>query len=414
MKPPRLKDMMTTLNTKILRGAEQIGGSLIEISTATTRILFDAGRELEEADPPKLPSVDGLFDSAGFDAVFFSHYHADHIGLAHFIHKDVPLYLGEKADAVLQAADFYTRNSNKRNAEKPELPKFLHYQSGKPVKVGDITVTPFMSDHSAFDSYMLLAEAGGESVLYTGDFRASGRKSFDKLLRRLPKKVDKIICEGTTLGRGEHTVVTEEDLEEKAAALFKETAGPVFVLTAATNIDRMVTFYKAAKKSNRLFLEELYAAVITEAAGEKIPNPRDFNDVRAFITTKYEPDSPLYKKLCEYEDRKIGMKSMHKKPFAMCVRASGQMRKYLKELREYVDFSGGVLVYSMWSGYKEKPDMAEFLKFCSDELGLQTVTLHTSGHADPGTIEKLIDSVNPTEVEGIHTENIEWFQKFAR
>lgn len=85
---------------------------------------------------------------------------------------------------------------------------------------------------------MLLCEADGESVLYTGDFRSNGRKSFDALLRSLPRNVDKLLCEGTTLSRESHTAITEKKLEERAADLFRNAAGPVFVLQSSMNIDQ--------------------------------------------------------------------------------------------------------------------------------------------------------------------------------
>ena len=68
------------------------------------------------------------------------------------------------------------------------------------IRIGDITVTPFRCDHSAYDAYMYLAEADGEKVLYTGDFRSHGRQDFEKLLQALPK-VDTLITEGTSLSR---------------------------------------------------------------------------------------------------------------------------------------------------------------------------------------------------------------------
>lgn len=51
---------------------------------------------------------------------------------------------------------------------------------------------------------------------------------------------------------------------------------PVFVLMAATNIDRIVTFYKIANATKRLFLLDTYAGLITDTIGGNIPNPRTF------------------------------------------------------------------------------------------------------------------------------------------
>lgn len=373
----------------IHRGENQIGGNIIEISTDKTRILLDVGRELDEEEV-RLPDIDGLFDVPAFDAVFISHYHGDHIGLAYYINKRIPLYLGEASVRIVQASDAY------KNTETIHPAGFLVH--GKPISIGDITVTPFLCDHSAFDSYMLLCEADGETVLYTGDFRSNGRKSFDRLLHDLPQKIDKLICEGTTLSREGYVPVTEAELEEKAVALFKETSAPIFVLQSSANIDRIVTMYRAAKRTGRIFLQELFMAELATVAGKSIPNPA-FDDVYAFITNPKRYDA-----LTKY--RRIGKDGIAKSRFVMCVRSS--MLRYMQSLSEQMNFDGGLLIYSMWSGYRKQPEMEAFLCACED-MGLKVVELHTSGHADADTIKRLIAHVNPTEIIPVHTENAAWF-----
>lgn len=74
---------------------------------------------------------------------------------------------------------------------------------------------------------------------------------------------------------------------------------------SSTNIDRIVTFYKVAKNTNRLFLEDVYMSSITSALGNNIPNPKDFENVKVFLTT---PTEKNYSILKEYEDKKIGRK----------------------------------------------------------------------------------------------------------
>ena len=179
---------------KIHRGQNQIGGNIIEIASRNTRILLDVGLELGQ-ETAILPDIEGLFDTPAFDAVFVSHYHGDHLGLAYYIDRDIPLYIGEASYKIVKAADEY------KGIETITPAGFLEH--GKAVSIGDIKVTAFLCDHSAFDSYMLLCEADGERILYTGDFRSNGRKSFGRLLNDLPCKVDKLICEGTTLSRTE-------------------------------------------------------------------------------------------------------------------------------------------------------------------------------------------------------------------
>ena len=383
------------MNIHIHRGQNQIGGNIIEIATKTTKILLDVGLELDDENNKSLPEIKGLFDYAGYDAIFISHYHGDHIGLAYYAHKDIPVYMGEASYNIIRASDQY----KKKNTIK--VKGFLHHKQA--ISVGNITVTPYLCDHSAFDSYMLFCEAEGESVLYTGDFRSNGRKSFDTLLKALPKNVDKLLCEGTTLSRENHTSITERELEERATDLFRKTAGPIFVLQSSMNIDRIVTMYRAAKRCNRIFLEEVYMADIVTAAGESIPNPL-FNDVYAFITSPSK-----FSMLTKYKHR-VGKSFIAKRPFVMCVRNS--MLNYLKALAKKMSFEDGVLVYSFWSGYRETDSMKEFLSEC-ESLGLKIVTLHTSGHADENTIKKLLETVNPKVLIPIHTENAQRFKEIA-
>lgn len=374
------------MKINIIRGQNQIGGNIVEISTEKTKILLDIGIELDDEKNKTLPDIKGLFDYKGYDAVFISHYHGDHLGLAYKIHKDIPLYMGEKSAKIIQASDTYKR--------VPTITPYGFLEHKKTIVVGDISVTPYLCDHSAFDSYMLLCEADGESILYTGDFRGNGRKPYDWLLSELPKKVDKLICEGTTLSREGYVAVSEQVLESQAVEVFRENKGPVFVLQSSMNIDRIVTMYRAAKRSGRTFLEELYMADITSAAGSSIPNPA-FDDVYAFITS-----ASRYEGLKKYAHR-MGKDRIAKTPFVMCVRTS--MLRYMKGLSKKMPFEDGVLVYSFWSGYKETEDMKHFLSEC-ENLGLKVVTLHTSGHADYETIKKLVNTVKPKKIIPIHTE----------
>lgn len=383
------------MNVHIHRGQNQIGGNIIEVATSHTKILLDAGLELADSDGQSFPKIPELFDYAGFDAVFISHYHGDHIGLAYHAHKDIPIYLGEASYRIIQAADRYRR-------VKTLTPKdFLHHN--QKITIGDISVTPYLCDHSAFDSYMLLCEADGETVLYTGDFRANGRKSFDALLSVLPQNVDKLLCEGTTLTRGNYVAVREIELEKQAVDLFCKTTGPVFVLQASMNIDRIVTMYRAAKQSHRIFLEEIYMAEIATAAGENIPNP-NFEDVYAFITSPAK-----YSMLTKYKHR-AGKSLIANRPFVMCVRNS--MLRYLKSLAQAMSFENGLLIYSFWNGYRETEQMKIFLSEC-ETLGLKIITLHASGHADENTLKKLIETVKPKTLLPIHTANAERFSKIA-
>lgn len=393
------------MKSKIHRGLNQIGGNIVEIYTDSTRILFDVGLDLIEENNVNLPNIPGLFDHKGFDAVFISHYHGDHLGLAYSIHKDIPLYLGADAAKIINASDNYKK--------KPSLNPTALLHHNKPVKVGDIIITPFLADHSAYESFMLLAESNGERILYTGDFRGHGRKGLSKWLPWLPQHVDQLITEGTTLSRPTKTLQTEMSLELALVRSLKTFDGPIFVLQSSMNIDRIVTMYRASKKMKRLFLEELYMAEITSAIGKRIPNPLNpgFNDVKAFITHGYSDTHPRYILFQKYGKQRIGKAQIVKQRFMMCVRSS--MGNYIKSIMASMPNQKGILIYSIWNGYKQEPTTKSFLELCQ-QLNIGVIDYHTSGHADEETIIALIDHVKPKEIIAIHTENAAWFKQFPQ
>lgn len=386
---------------KILRGDNQIGGNIIKVSTCTTKILLDIGLELDDEKNTILPDIDGLFNSKGYDAVFITHYHSDHMGLVYRIYKDIPIYMGERCFRIIEASDYYKG----KNTVNPTG----FCENKKPILVGDLRITPYVCDHSAADSYMFFVEGDGDSILYTGDFRSTGRmtKDFNQFLESLPKNPGTLLCEGTTLSRKDYVAETEHSLEEKITEALAKYSGPVFVLQSSMNIDRIVTMYKAARKNKRLFLEDLYLAQITEAIGGHVPRPLAFDHVKAFVTRYYKKGEPRQAMYERYIGKRIGMKSIAESHFMMCVRTS--MLNYLRALNKLMSFEEGLLIYSFWSGYKEKEEMRLFLSACK-EMGLSIQTFHIGGHADAKTIDALIDCLNPKHTQPVHTLNPEWFQ----
>ena len=385
------------MEINIIHGQNQIGGSIIEISSKSTKIILDIGSNLEDKEIV-VPEIDGLFKGkAKYDGVLISHYHSDHVGLATRILHDISIYMGEKSYEIHKVSNEYMR---KEYLKEPKI-----FKAEEEFHIGDIKITPYLCDHSAFDSYMFLLDCEGKKILYTGDFRSNGRKSFEPLLRKLPK-VDVLITEGTNLSNNKIGKInlTEKELEKKGIELLEGNDKPVFVLMAATNIDRIVTFYKIANATKRLFLLDTYAGLITDTIGGNIPNPRTFSNVRMFLTNQNK-----YKILENYPKNKIGRKGIAKSNFMMCIRSS--MKQYLEKYPEEFSFEGGTLFYSMWEGYKKEKNTKEFLEFM-EEKGVKIISLHTSRHADEKDFDKLIKKVGPKIIIPVHTENSEWFKRY--
>lgn len=375
----------------IHRGQNQIGGSIIEMKDNKTRLFFDIGINLDEKDNMEVPKIDGLFcGNRDCDGVFISHYHSDHIGLTEKLLDGIPVFMGEKAYKIISAAADY------RETTLPFKPNFIHNKQS--IVIGDFTITPLLCDHSAFDSYMFLIENAGKRILYTGDFRSNGRLDFEAFLDNLPR-VDALIIEGTTLTRENRENIEEELLEQIAVDYLTDKKGPAFIMFSAQNIDRLITAQNVADKTNRILLQDIYTAQIAKSCdllSEK---------ARVFMTG----GDKQYIQLQEFSDAKIGKHEIAKTPFIMTIRQS--MKNYLLKLNELISFDGGVLFYGMWKGYMEQPDMKAFLDWIASK-GVKIHTLHTSGHADSITIEKLVEHTCPNTIIPVHTENAEWFSKY--
>ena len=197
----RAYDQRRVMRARIHRGAREIGGSCVEIEHDGQRIVLDVGLPLDRDpdEPLSLPPVAGLAVGAAPDgllAVFVSHTHPDHVGMLPAIAPGLPVYGGEAAGRVARAADPFMPSA-------PFVRDWLPMRDRQPVAVGPFLVTPLLVDHSAFDAYALLVEAGGQRLLYSGDLRAHGRKpsTWRRLLDHPPTGVNALLLEGTRLSR---------------------------------------------------------------------------------------------------------------------------------------------------------------------------------------------------------------------
>ena len=159
------------MKIKIHRGAKEVGGSCVEISSDASTILVDLGLPLdfngENTTESCLPnSVQYLFHQSGksIDGVLLSHSHLDHYGLAGEIPSEIPVYCGKASSDLMKATARFSPNNY-------SLPTVKHFQAWKKFQQGTFTITPYLMDHSAFDLYGFLISAAGKKISYSGDFR---------------------------------------------------------------------------------------------------------------------------------------------------------------------------------------------------------------------------------------------------
>lgn len=376
---------MKELTVCVLRGKEYIGENLIEVDGGRTKLLLECGVPLTETKRGRVAERKVL--TTHYQGVIITHYHPDHCGLLKKKISADGIYMGESTRNIL----LFRKEICAENIEKIRIMK-----DGERLFIGDIAVKPYLCDHSAYDSYMIELSFKNERVLYTGDFRANGRKSFSALLSRLPTSVDLLITEGTNLYR-EQSLQTEKDVEERAVELFQKY-GKIFVLQSGLNIDRTVSFYRAAKRTDRIFLQPIKTAE-TCALLPKIPSAKTFLDCYTYLSVGV--GAVQRARLSDTYSKKLLSKYQIAKRDDIVMQVHTGMQGYFCALSRVCNLSGCVLIYSMWSGYKQ--DCQDFLQEL-ERLGIKLVDLHVSGHANRAAIERLEARVNPKKIWIVHSE----------
>ncbi|OUR79606.1 MBL fold metallo-hydrolase [Alphaproteobacteria bacterium 46_93_T64] len=401
------------MRVNIHRGTKQIGGTCIELEAEGKRIALDVGLPLDADDSTSeldlLPEVKGFREpDEDLLGVVISHPHQDHFGLAHLLPNDVPVYIGESANNILKAASKYVPNGK-------YFDNTVHFENQKSFEIGPFKITPYLVDHSAFDAYSLLIEANGKRLFYSGDFRAHGRKQqlFERLVRNPPKDIDLLLMEGTTIGRTntELGFPTESDLEEKFVADIKQTEGLYLIYTSAQNIDRVVTTYRAAKRTGRNLVIDLYTAVILEATGADTIPQTSWEGVNLFTPHAQRlqiKKNELFGDLKRHNIDRIYPEDLSSNPDKYVM----LMRPWMYRDLEFADcLNGARFAYSMWSGYLQEERMIKFQKWLKKK-GIPMSKIHTSGHAPVKDLKRLSEALAPKKLVPIHSFETDRFEEF--
>lgn len=388
------------MEIKILRGTHEIGGSCIMIKSKKATILLDVGAPLSENSKSLEPINEKI------DGIIISHAHGDHYGEMENI-KCNKVYIGETTLKIIQATRLFLNKSEYKM-------DFETFENGHAFRIGDISITPYLVDHSAYDAYSFLIECDGKKVFYSGDFRSHGKKGklFQYMISKLRKKsIDVLLCEGTTISRSVTNPLSEDEIEIKISEKIKESQKIVFVNTSGQNIDRIVDVFRAAKRNNRILIIDFYIAYILSLIdNERIPKASWINNVRVFYPKK------LANQIGDDKERsylltgfgrfqKISSQEINEcnEKYVMIIRNSMayDLEKRLRNLE------GATLIYSRWGGYKEQDkkllDLAHSLK-------MNIHHLHTSGHAYRADITTFLNDVNPKLVIPIHSDKVEEFK----
>lgn len=426
------------LKLTIHRGTKEIGGTCVELKTQNTRIIIDFGIPLtnelgnefdERAIANKsldelikagiLYPIDGLYEGTPpkIDAILISHSHKDHYGFLKYANPEIPVFISDGAKKLIDVLNIFIHEKSRIEIHNPKIIK-----DRQSFDVGDFKIIPYVVDHSGFEamSFHVVDKTSKKSIFYSGDFRATGWKRllFDKFVANPPKGVDYLLIEGTMIDREEGKYPDEPAVRDKMVEILRNTdKNIVFAYCSAQNIDRIVSFYKAIRKTNSLFVIDPYTACVLnsiKSSHSSIPQ-FDWRDVRVYMANYFRKDKPgdLYIDKISESALKSFIPSLGKRKIKG-YELSRINRKVLMLMRNTMipvvsrisGIKGSRLIYSQWDGYLKKDDKSsrQFKAFV-DKYDLNVEHVHTSGHATEDKLKELAEAVNPIEkIIPVHTK----------
>ena len=387
----------------IHRGTHEIGGSCVEIRTDKAKILIDLGMPLDYDKHTTEEQTQIRSDAAewckGVDALFLSHAHADHYGFLDLLPQDTPIYATEETFAML-ALDGILGDDPTEHLEKHPL------KSGQSCEVADIKVTAYIIDHSAYGACAYLIECDGKRILYSGDIRLNGVKGV--LYKNLPKGVDYLLLEGTNVLRAKSNP-TEREVENQFVEAFNDAPDALhLVWCSAKNIDRICALFRACIRCGKWLAIDPYTANVLAAVAQlnpKIPTVTTAEQMKVYFPPRLtdrltERNQERYIYSLNPKQNKASYDDFSGSPekYVMLVRPT--VLTYLQRIKELrIRF-----IRSIWSGYWNEPSTERFRGWVEEHCEV-VKDIHSSGHADTQSLQRIVEHIRPQTIIPIHTDS---------
>ena len=462
-------------------GVNEIGGNKILLEDQATRVFLDFGMSFSLANqffdefmqPRKcngivdllefglLPDLEGIYrcdylnhcklpsgETPSIDGVLLSHAHMDHSSYIHYLREDIPIHCTQASKDIMQALDetgssgtcelislkesFQTYINSKGGESKLQGEQTKKSRPYNIVEnrftIGEFEAEALPVSHSleGATAYILHTSAG--PVVYTGDFRFHGYKGDET--RRFVERAAEVepvamICEGTRINS------TQSDSEERVKEVAKErvdkTDGLVVANFPVRDTDRMQSFFRVARQTDRALVINLKQAYLLELFRKSgIPTPRiDDEQIRIYVPRKtwgvYGDDR--FSEKIQREDYDYWEREFLDHANAVTARDIREnqddyiFRCDFFELKELIDVkpeAGSCYIRSVCEPFDIEMELD--LKKAENWLthfGLYPYTqIHASGHLNYDEIKEVVETVQPKALIPVHTQHAEVFKNF--
>ena len=472
-------------------GVNDIGGNKFLVEDKGTKIFMDFGMSFSDegkffsqfmnartsnslADLFELgilPNIPGMYrtdytkhmdlggdEATSIDAVLLTHAHVDHCKYISYLRPDIPIYCSEASKLIMQNYDetgnfdqyltlkerfqVYTNKkgeiSRATSKTNPPIPRKIKvFEDGKKFSIDSIDVEPMPVDHSipGVDAFILHTSSG--SIANTGDLRFHGRRADDteKFVQRCSESsLDLILCEGTRIA--ETQSITEYDVESISTKIINDTKELVICGYPIRDLDRLMSFYLAAKNAGRYLVIDLKQAYLLKLFSgstyfsKLYPAPIDSN-IKIFIPrgtwSLIDKDLDKFSKEQLYKDYGTWQREFLDYPNTVDYRDIAKNQKEfvfycsdfnLQNLIDIKPSSGSSYIRSLTEPFDLEMELKEEqIKNWFQHFGVISKEhdwhqVHVSGHGDGVQIKHVIDDANAKKLIPIHTQHDEYHKKW--
>lgn len=425
-------------------GVDEIGGNKILLEDHGTKVLFDFGQSFSFGldyfagwlQPRSvnglgdyfqfglLPRIEGLYAKeqlASTDlayaepevsAVFVSHAHFDHINHLRFLDPAIPVYMGVGTKLFMESME--------------ETSGFCNYgehacnlfRTGDKIKIDGLTVEPIAVDHSIPAAYGFIIHTSVGAVVYTGDLRRHGpRKDLtENFIEKATKaQATALITEGTRMAETEKRQnYSEPQVRKLANHIVASTSKAVFTAHYSRDIDRLGSFYQAAKHNHRkLVISPKTAYLLTKLQGDQhlnVPDPAKDPDILVYYKRKlsatydekdyYTWERPFLNKIATSEDINKNQHSLI-------------MDLDFTQFTELIDIKPAAschFIHSMSEPFSEEDIEDTVMHNWLRHFKMRFYQLHASGHMNKQELINMVNTIQPKQAFAVHAENQKLFK----